>query len=598
MSEVETSLPVLEDPGNYAYIRPEAGGLMIGLFEGAGQSWSPQKVAKDFSFGEIPADWERMAPYLEKAMSRVPSSLNVGMKHLFCGPESFTPDLAPLIGESSELDGYFVAAGMNSVGILTGGGVGRCIADWIVLGRPTDDVSAVRVDRFKPFQGNLKYRSERAGESLGKVYETHYPNSQYESSRMGMVSPINERLKLLNPHYRDVSGYESPDYYRLLEPAICGSEQPTLTYPKSQLSFSRGPEWDHWKREHEATRNNVALFDMSFMTKFLVQGNDAGHVLELCSTALVDGPVGETVYTQWLREDGLMAADLTITKLDDTKFMVVVTDTMHNTAQAHVRRAATRYGKQVVVTDVTGSMAQINLHGPNSRQLLQQLTDANLSNDAFPFRKAQTIEIGLARVLCVRITYVGELGFELYIPAEQSLHVYDQIVAAGRNMGLVHAGLRALGSCRMEKAYRDFGHDMDNTDNLIEVGLAFTAKNAAKKAVRFIGQDAFEAQKNRLGRQATPRRLLQVLCKNPEPLLTHGEIVLRNGAIVGDIRSASYGFTLNGAVGLSMIESVDVAPVNKAYVDSGTWELDIAGKRYPAAVSIAPMYDANNERVK
>jgi glycine cleavage system aminomethyltransferase T/glycine/D-amino acid oxidase-like deaminating enzyme len=600
--EVDKNLPVLEDPANYTYIRPEAGGLMLGLFEGIGRVWSEKSVSGSFSFGEIPADLDHVTPYLEAAMSRVPRSQTAGMKHLFCGPESFTPDLGPLIGEVPEVDGYFAAAGLNSIGILTGGGVGRCVAGWIVNGLPEEDVSGVRVDRFKPYQSTLRYRAQRAPESLGKVYVCHYPNAQYKTVRKGLLSPIYDRLLRLAPHFRDVSGWESPDWYRRQlsdAPGANVDAKPSYYYPAEELTFGRPSFFEHWKREHRAARENVALFDMSFMTKFVVAGKDAGYVLDRLSTAAVNGNTGETVYTQWLDHRGKLQADLTVTKLEDEKFMVVATDTMHNHTQAWVRRQAKREGKSVFVHDITSSLSQINLHGPNARKLMQLLTDYDMSNENFPFRKAQTIEIGIARVLCVRITYVGELGYELYIPAEQSTQVYDAICAAGAPMGLVHAGLRTLGSCRMEKAYRDYGHDIDNTDNLISVGLAFTADT--EKTVPFIGRDAFLAEKQRLDGKAPEQRLLQVLCKDPLPLMTHGEVVYRDGVVVGDVRSASYGHSLGGAVGLAFVERVEGEvrkPANKDWIEKGKWELDIAGTRYPAVASVNPLFDPSNKKIK
>lgn len=598
--EVDVNLPVLEDPSNYAYIRPEAGGLMVGLFEGIGAAWSPKSVAGNFSFGQIPADWDRITPFLEKAMSRVPRTLTAGMKTLFCGPESFTPDGSPQIGEAPELDGYFVAAGLNSIGILTGGGVGRCLAHWIVKGYPEDDISACRVDRFKLYQSTEDYRCKRAEETLGKVYATHYPTAQYKSGRKALLSPIHSKLEQLGAHFRDVSGWESPDWYRRQLYDAPATVSPSYYFPYEELSFERKFWFDLWRNEHTACRENVALFEMSFMAKFLVQGEDAGYVLDRCSTAFVDGNVGETVYTQWLDERGKMWSDLTVTKLEEGKFMVVATDTAHRHTQAWIRRVAARENRRhLFIHDVTGSMAQINIHGPNARKLLQSLTDTDLSNEAFPFRKATHIEIGTARVLCIRITYVGELGFELYVPAEHAVPVYEALCAAGEPLKMAHAGLRTLGSCRMEKAYRDQFHDMDNTDSITEVGLQFTCDT--EKRVPFIGREAFLAEKKRLDGKAPHRRLLQVLCSDPEPLCFHGEIVLRDGQVVGDLRSASYGHTLKGAVGLSMVHRVEAGtskPVTKEWIQSGKWELEIAGKKYPAVASINPLFDPSNKKIK
>jgi heterotetrameric sarcosine oxidase gamma subunit len=330
--------------------------------------------------------------------------------------------------------------------------------------------------------------------------------------------------------------------------------------------------------------------DMSFMAKFLVQGRDAGRVLNHVSANDVDGSLGVITYTQWLNEDGKIEADLTVTKLDDEEYFVIASDTAHRHAQAWLARHIPD-GAHAFVTDVTSSYAQINVQGPRSRELMQAVTSADLSNEAFPFRAAREIDIGYARTLCIRITYLGELGYELHVPAEQATHVYDRLVEAGRAVGLSHAGLKTLASCRMEKGYRDYGHDIDNTDSVLEAGLGFAVD--LKKPGGFLGRDAVAAKK-----AAGPltRRLLQMLVKDPEPLMYHAEIVRRSGKPVGYIRAASYGFTLGGAVGLAMVDAGE--PIDQKYVERGEWEVEIAGKSYAAIASIKPLYDPEMKRVR
>jgi len=325
------------------------------------------------------------------------------------------------------------------------------------------------------------------------------------------------------------------------------------------------------------------------MSKFLVQGRDSGRLLNQLSANNVDGDAGVITYTQWLNEAGTLEADLTVTKLDDDRFWVVATDTAHRHVETRMKRF---FGDHhAIVTDVTAGHAQINVQGPRSRELLQSITTADLSNEAFPFRTARSIDIGFARVLCVRITYLGELGYELYVSAEQAVHVYDRIVAAGEACGLRHAGLKALGSLRMEKGYRDYGHDIDNTDSVLEAGLGFAVD--LDKPCGFIGRDAVLAKK---AEGPLTRRLVQVLVDDPEPLMFHAEVLLRDDRALGYVRAASYGFTLGGAVGLVMIDAGE--PVNAAYVDSGKWDVEIAGCRYPARVSLKPFYDPDNLRIK
>jgi 4-methylaminobutanoate oxidase (formaldehyde-forming) len=592
--ELSPSLPVLEDPSSYGYFREEVGGLMVGLFEPVCAPWKVGGVPDDFSFGEITPDWERMGPYLQKAMSRVPASLGVGVRKLFCGPESFTPDLQPIVGEAPELKNYFVAAGMNSIGILTGGGLGRAVAHWIVHGRPDVDVTGLNIDRLHPYQGNPEYRRTRTVESLGMVYQCHYPMRSMQTARGAKRSPIHDRLVATGASFRDVSGWEGAEYYLPPGPARSRRAGPNGNHgaetPPERLSWGR-PHWfPYWRAEHEAARDGAVVMDMSFMSKFLVQGRDAGRLLGYLSANDVDGPAGVITYTQWLDEAGKIQADLTVTKLDDERYLVVATDTAHRHVETWMRRH-TPDRDHVFVTDVTSGWAQLNVQGPRSRELLTSLTTADLSNQAFPFRAAREIDLGFARILCVRITYVGELGYELYIPAEQASHVYERIVQAGPTVGLRHAGLRALSSLRMEKGYRDYGHDIDNTDSVLEAGLGFAVD--LKKSGGFLGRDAV------LARQAAgplTRRLVQVLVSDPEPMMFHAEVVRRSGRPVGYVRAASYGFTLGGAVGLAMIDAGQ--PLDAAYLDEGRWEVDIAGKLYPAVASLRPLYDPNSKRVK
>lgn len=578
IADLPPNLPVLEDPASYGYFREETGGLLVGLFEPVCAPWNVEGIPADFSFGEIPPDWDRMGPYLEKAMQRVPVTLEAGIRKFFCGPESFTPDLKPIVGEAPELRNYWVAAGLNSIGILTGGGLGRVLANWIVTGDPGADVTGFNVDRMHRYQANPEYRRERTIESLGMVYKCHYPTMSPQTARGVKKSAVHDRLAAAGAYFRDVSGWEGADWY-----APAGHEAKV-----EKLSWGRENWFGWWAAEHKAAREGVILMDMSFMSKFLVQGRDAGRVLNRISANSVDGASGVIIYTQWLNARGLLEADLTVTKLDDERFFVAVTDTMHRHAETWMKRH-TPEDAHAFVTDVTSGYCQLNVQGPKSRELLQTLTSADLSNAVFPFRTAREIDIGYARVLCVRITYVGELGYELYIPSEQAMHVYERLVEAGKAFGLRHAGLKALASLRMEKGYRDYGHDIDNTDNAFEAGLGFAVD---LKKPDFIGREAALKQK------AAPmqRRLAQVLLKDPEPLLFHAEIVLRDGKPAGYVRAGSYGHTLGGAVGLAMIEAGE--PLTPAWLNAGRWEVDIAGKRYPAEVSLKPLYDPGMKRIK
>jgi glycine cleavage system aminomethyltransferase T len=552
---------------------------MLGLFEPVCAPWRVDGIPDGFSFGELPPDWDRMGPYLEATMSRVPISSQIGIRKFFCGPESFTPDLLPIVGEAPELRNYFVAAGLNSIGILTGGGIGRTVAQWITQGSPDVDVTGINIDRLHPYQANPEYRATRTVESLGLVYATHYPHRPAKTARGARLSPVHDRLVAQRACFRDVSGWEGADWYA----------PPGVAPDPGELSWGR-PHWfDYWAAEHHATRNGVIVMDMSFMAKFLVQGRDAAGELERISANEVAAEPGRITYTQWLNERGTLEADLTVTMLDDEEFLVVASDTAHRHAHTWMRRHFAQ--AHAFVTDVTSGFAQLNVQGPGSRELLAAVTHADMSGEAFPFRAARYIDIGYARVLCVRITYLGELGYELHIPAEQAVAVYDRLVAAGEPLGLRPAGLKALASLRMEKAYRDYGHDIDNTDSVLEAGLGFAV--AFDKPGGFIGREAVLAKK---ANGPLTRRLVQVLLTDPWPLLFHAELVSRNGRPAGYLRAASYGFTLGGAVGLAMLDA-DVA-IDQEYLDSGEWTVQVGDATYPAVVSLRPLYDPSSKRVR
>ena len=375
----------------------------MGLFEAEAAAWNVGGIPEDFSFGEIPPDWGRMSPYLEKAMSRVPATLAVGAKKFFCGPESFCPDLAPLVGPTNEIPNYWVAAGLNSIGILTGGGIGRLVANWLLTGAPDMDVTGMNVNRAHPYQSNPAYRAARVVESLGLVYKCHYPYRSPTTARNNKRSPIHAHLAAAGASFKDVSGWEGADFF---DGGVGDA-----------LQWGRAKWFPQWAKEHSAVRTSAGLIDMSFMSKFRVQGPGAGSLLNWMSTANVDGASGEIVYTQWCNARGTLEADLTVTKHGEGDFMVVATDTAHRHVEGLLRRAAKEWAPRgtVVVTDVSGALAQLNVQGPRARDLLQRCTSVDLSNVAFPFRAAREIDIGFARVLCTRITYVGREGVLLLV---------------------------------------------------------------------------------------------------------------------------------------------------------------------------------------
>ncbi|HEX6886520.1 MAG TPA: FAD-dependent oxidoreductase [Candidatus Nanopelagicales bacterium] len=584
MPGVDPELPVLEDPASFTYIRPEGDGLMVGLFETVAAPWHVDAIPEGFSFGTIAPDWERMGPYLEAAMRRVPATLDAGVRTFFCGPESFTPDLAPLIGEAPQVRNYFVAAGLNSIGILTGGGWGRVLAHWITTGRPDVDITAVDVARVQPHQATPRYRATRTAESLGTVYACHLPGRQPRTARGIRRSPLHDRLIAAGAWCKDVSGWEGADWY-----AGAG-----VVPAEAAPTWGRPGCWAHWAGEHRAVRGAVGLLDMAFMAKFEVSGPDAGTLLDRLSANAVVGRPGRITYTQWCNEAGTIEADVTVTQLGEERFLVVASDTAHGHALSWLRRHAG--GARVRVADVTGALAQLALQGPRAREVLAGVTSAEVSDAAMPFRAAQELDLGMATGVVTRITYVGELGYELFVPTEMAVHVYEQLLEAGAAHGLRHVGLRALGSLRLEKAYRDFGHDIDNCDDPITAGLGFAV--AWDKPGGFLGREALLRRREGLGGRAPSARLLQVLLIDPEPMLFHAEVLRRDGVAVGYVRSASYGHTLGGAVGLAMVTSPGGEPVDEAWLAAGRWEVLVGNALHDARVSLRPMYDPQGLRIR
>jgi 4-methylaminobutanoate oxidase (formaldehyde-forming) len=505
---------------------------------------------------------------------------DAGIRQFFCGPESFTPDNGPLLGEAPELGGYFVACGLNSLGILLSGGVGSLIAQWIVDGEPPMDVTAMSVDRMVPSMTNRSFRAERGVELLGALFgDSAFPSWRPKTGRNVRRSVIHDRLAGFGAVFMPLSGYEVPDWFAA----------PGVAHERPQ-GWGRDQSFDANAVEHRAVREAVAVMDMSFMAKILVQGPDAEELLSRVSANDVRVPVGRIVYTQMLTPKGGIWTDVTVTRVHDEGFVVIAADIIHRRTIAWLERHIGE-GEQVTITDMTAARTLLSVQGPSSRELLSRLTTADLSNEAFPYMTAQEIDVHHGEALAVRVTYLGELGWELHVPNDYAFTVYDALFEAGQDLGIANAGLLALNSLRLEKAYRDYGLDIDNSDTPIDVGLDFAV--AWDKSGGFVGHDALVAQRDSGTRES---RMVQVLVNDPEPLLYAHEPLLRDGQVVGINRIGAYGHTLGGSVGLAMIE--DAAFTSDEAIGSGTWELEIVGQRYPATVSLRPMYDPKRERIK
>ncbi len=571
-------LPVLRDYDHCSYFKQDAGKLLVGAFEPHARPWGMDGIPEDFEFGEIAGDFAHFEPVLVDAMRRIPALESAGLQKFFCGPESFTPDVRYHLGESPELEHCFVAAGMNSIGLQSAGGVGKVVAEWIRDGHPPVDLWEVDVRRNMPFQANRKYLRARARESLGLLYATHWPFRQYETARGVRRSALHDRLGAAGACFGEAFGWERANWYA-----------PPGVEPRYEYSYGRQNWFEHSAREHHAVRTAVGLFDQSSFAKFRLEGADAVRILNRVSANDVDVAPGKVVYTQWLNERGGIEADLTITRLAQDAFLIVggaETDTCDfDWLRRHIEP-----GANCVLTNVTSAYGVLSVMGPRSREFLQSLTPDDLGNAAFPFATSRTIELGYALVRATRITYVGELGWELYVPTEFMVGVYEELVGAGAAFGLVHAGYHALNSLRIEKAYRHWGHDITDEETPLEAGLGFAVK--FKKPEGFIGRDALLEQR----RAGIRRRLVQFKLDSPEPLLYHNEPIWRGDSLVGHVRSGMYAHSLGAAVGLGYVGMPDGAPFDA--IGARDYEIEIAGRRYATTASLQPLYDPLNQRIR
>jgi 4-methylaminobutanoate oxidase (formaldehyde-forming) len=568
-------LPVLRVPDECAYYKEDAGKMLLGAFEPVAKPWGMGGISEDFCFDQLPEDFDHFEPILEQAVNRLPLLATAGIHTFFNGPESFTPDDRYYLGEAPEIKGYWIAAGYNSIGIVSSGGAGFALAQWMNDGEPPFDLWEVDIRRAQPFQKNRHYLQSRVTETLGLLYADHYPYRQMATARCVRRSPIHEQLKARGAVFGEVAGWERANWF--------ADEGQAGEY---QYSWKRQNWFDNQKREHMAVREKVGLFDMTSFGKIRVEGRDAlSYLQRLCANDM-DVEPGRIVYTQMLNMRGGIECDLTVTRLSETAFLLVVPGATLQRDLSWLRR---HLGDEfVVITDVTAAEAVLCVMGPNARSLMQAVSPNDFSNEAHPFGTAREIEIGMGLARAHRVTYVGELGWELYVSSDQAAHVFEALAEAGPDHGLKLCGLHTLDSCRIEKAFRHFGHDITDEDHVLEAGLGFAVKT---KKGDFIGRDAVLAKRE----QGLGRRLLQFQLKDPEPLLFHNEVVVRDGEIISIVTSGNYGHHLGGAVGLGY---VPCAGESAEDVLASTYEIEIAGERHSAIASLKPLYDPGALRVR
>ncbi len=556
-------LPCTRDHDGALYIRSEGSQMVIGAFQPGAKPWAVDHVPADFSFDLLEPDWESFGTALRQANHRFPGFDQIGFDRFVNGPESFTPDSHAIVGPVVGWDQLYVCAGFNSFGIAGAGGMGKAIAEWIVAGEEPVDLWEVDSRRFAGYQNEPRYLMDRVSEVLGHHYELAWPTAEFQSGRDLKLSPIHDRLAAVGACFGQRMGWERPLWF-------AGPGQT----PIFDQSWGRASWFDRWAAEHQAAREAVALFDQSSFGKLRVTGPDALRLLNHVSANEIDVEPGRLVYTAWLDRHGRFVSDLTVVRhgLDDFAVMTAAIQPIHD--RDWLDRQARVIAADVCIEDVTDQTAVLGVMGPSSRALLNRVTDADLSNEAFPFAAARSITINGVALFAQRVTYVGELGWEMHISASDAVLVYEALIDSGRNLGLTPAGTMAMNSLRMEKAYVSWSHDVSRDDTPLEAGLGFAV--AWDKPNGFIGRDAMIAQRE----SGIRRRLVTFVLDNPEPLLWGHEPILRDGVPVGFTTSGSYAHTLGSAIGMGYVNADRV--ITRQWVESGRYEIDVAGTRYSA----------------
>ncbi|MEM6489367.1 MAG: FAD-dependent oxidoreductase [Pseudomonadota bacterium] len=574
------TLPVLRVPDECTYYKEDAGKMLVGAFEPVAKPWGMDGIPPAFEFDQLPEDVDHFAPILEAAVERMPMLAETGIHTFFNGPESFTPDDSYLLGLAPELDNYWVAAGFNSIGIQSAGGAGMALAAWMDTGEKPFDLGDVDSARMQPFQGTKHYLFERSKEVLGLLYADHFPYRQKATARGVRRSPLHELLKAQGAVFGEVAGWERANWFA--EP---------LQDPAYHYAWGRQNWFDNWAQEHRAMRETAGLYDMTSFGKIRVEGADAADFMNYVCGAQVDVAVGRIVYTQFLNRRGGIEADVTVTRLSETAYLVVTPAATRRADQTWLRRclAAWQGGAgRVVLTDVTAGEAVLAVMGPNARALVQAVSADDFGPEAHPFGWAREVEIGMGLARAHRVSYVGELGWELYVPTDMAGHVFETLWQAGQDHGARLCGLHAMDSCRLEKGFRHFGHDITCEDHVVEAGLGFAVPKAK---TGYIGFEAVAAKRE----AGLAARMVQFRLSEPGPMLYHNEPVLRDGEVVGYLSSGSYGHTVGAAVGMGYVPCPGEKPAD---VLASRYEIEVAGSRVAAAASIAGFHDPAGARMR
>ena len=570
-----TQLPVLRVPDECAYYKEDAGKFLLGAFEPISKPWGMSGIPKGFEFDQLPEDFDHFEPILEAACERMPILAEAGIQTFFNGPESFTPDDAYHLGLAPELDNFWVAAGFNSIGIQSAGGAGMALAEWMDSGSKPFDLGDVDISRMQPFQGNKKYLFERSKETLGLLYADHFPFLQKKTARNIRRTPFHHQLLSQGAVMGEIAGWERANWF-----ADKGQKR------SYEYTWKRQNWFENSAREHRSIRENIGMYDMSSFGKIRIEGRDATKFLNFVAGGQYDVEIGKIVYSQFLNNAGGIEADVTITRLTESAYLVVTPAATRLADQIWLSRNIGDFN--VVITDVTAGEGVLAIMGPSSRKLLQMVSPNSFDNDVNPFGTAQEVEIGMGLARVHRVTYVGELGWEVYVSSDQAGHIFDTLFDAGQDLDMKLCGMHMMDSLRIEKGFRHFGHDITCEDHVLEAGLGFAVKTSKPD---FIGRDAVLRKKE----NGLDRRLLQFVLNDSEPLLYHNEPILRDGELVGHLTSGNYGHTIGAAIGLGYVPCKDETVSD---ILASNYEIDVAGSKIRADVGIKPIYDPKSDRVK
>ena len=578
IEKLNKNLPVLRDYNNCLYVKEDAGKLLVGIFEPNAKPafMETNRVPNDFSFAELPEDLDHFEPYLMNAMKRIPALENTGIRKFFNGPESFTPDTNYLLGETPEVKNFFLFFCFNSIGIVSAGGAGKITAEWMMNGEVDEDVFKLDISRFEKFHSETKFITERVTESLGNLYAMHWPYKQLKTSRNQKILPYHENLKKKGACFGEAAGFERPMWY-------------ALNGEKAEYEYSYGYQNWYKSAKHETinARKNVAFFDLTPFAKFKIEGEEALSSLEyLCSNKIKDIP-GRTTYTQMLNKKGGIEADLTVTCLTNNTFHIVSGSSVREHDKKHILKFL---DKNVTLTDITEDFACFGIFGPKSRDLLTKIIGNEFTNDKFPFGTGKWLDLNGTSIWFQRLSYVGELGWELYVPIKKAKQVYEVIDEKGKEFELVHAGSHAMDIMRMEKGYLHWGHDISPGENPFEAGLGFAVK--LNSEINFIGKQNLIQEKLKQKKQFV---MFTLDNSSPgSPLLLHDEPIYYEGKIVGETTSGNYSFNYNKNMAFGYIESkIDINNIKDKF-----FEIEVAKVKYKANLQIKPLHDPENYHIK